>query len=125
MKWSVPMGKMQVGIPVEDGVITFEPNVSKTRFWIRETVPRLVWGLILQDDPYSPGEPRSPVYIVVWNPERTVELYREGSYKGSKRDEELEGLRDEIVHDGLEEALFKRHLRSGRHKGRSEEPPAG
>jgi hypothetical protein len=67
----------QVGIPVEGGVITFEPGCSNARFWIRETVPRLLLGLTLGDDPYSPGEPRSAVYIVIWNPEGTVEYYRE------------------------------------------------
>ncbi len=102
--------KRQVGIPVEGGVITFEPGCSKTRFWIRESVPRLILGLTLGDDPYL-GEPRSPVYIVIWNPTRTVEYYREGPYKGEMRDIELEQLRQDIAKDGLSEVLFRRRHR--------------
>jgi len=97
----------QVGIPVEGGVIAFEPGCSKVRFWIRETVPRLIWALTLGDDPYQ-EEARSPVYIVVWNPTRTVEYYREGPYKGDRRDVELEQLRQDIAKDGLSEVLFSR-----------------
>jgi len=105
------MGKQnRVGIPVEGGVITFEPGCSKARFWIRETVPRLIWALTLGDDPYV-GEPRSPVYIAIWNPTRTVEYYREGPYKGDKRDIELEQLRQDIAKHGLSEVLFRRQER--------------
>jgi hypothetical protein len=115
MDGSVPKDKKhEVGIPVEGGVITFEPPCSKARFWIRETVPRLVWGLTLGDDPYAFGEIRSPVFIVIWNPERTVEYYREGPYKGSKRDKILEKLREEIADDGLTEVLFRLHHGTGR-----------
>jgi hypothetical protein len=99
----------QVGIPVDGGVITFEPGCSKARYWIRETVPRLIVALTFGDDPYL-DEPRSPVYIVIWDPTRTVEYYREGPYKGDKRDIELEQLRQDIAKDGLSEVLFSRRL---------------
>ena len=104
--------KRQTGIPVEGGVITFEPGCSKARFWVREPVPRLILGLTLGDDLYAFGEPRSPDYIVIWNPTRTVEYYREGPYKGTERDKKLAQLREEITNGGLSEVLFRRARRT-------------
>jgi hypothetical protein len=107
------MGKQnQVGISIDGGVITLEPGCSKARFWVRETVPRLIFGLTLGDDLYAFGEPRSPVYIVIWNPTRTVEYYREGPYKGTERDKKLDQLREEIANDGLSDVLFRRQHRT-------------
>jgi hypothetical protein len=75
----------------------------------------------LGDDPYSPGEPRSAVYIVIWNSDRTVEYHREGPYRGDKRAEKLDQIRDEIARDGLTQALIKRRLGDQTPK----EPPVG
>jgi hypothetical protein len=58
---------------------------------------------------------------VIWNPERTVEYYREGPYKGDKRAEKLDQLREEIARDGLTETLLKRRLGTDAPK----EPPVG
>jgi hypothetical protein len=108
------------GISIEGGVITLEPPTSKTRFWIREVGPRLSWGLLMKD-PYISEEIVSPLYIVVWNSDRTVEFYREGPYKGSRQRTALESLRTEINRVGLEEFLFNyenRRLRNAASRAR-------
>jgi len=97
------MGKQnQVGIPVDGGVITFEPSVSNSKFWMREAIFNLV----------KPGHYGrrywTPLYIVIWNADRTIEFYREGPYGNEERSQRIEQVRAEIGKDGLEEFLFKR-----------------
>jgi len=75
------------------------------RFWLRETA----WAWILQSPTYD-YEVMSPLFIVVWNPDRTVEFYREGPYKEPERSEKFEELQGEIGANGLQEALFKRRV---------------
>jgi hypothetical protein len=100
---TVFMGKQnQVGIPVDGGVITFEPSISKAKFWMRETIYNLV-------NPGHYGRRFStPLYVVIWNADRTIEFYREGPYGNEERGQRTKQLRAEIGRDGLEEFLFKK-----------------
>jgi hypothetical protein len=93
------MADDETGISIEGGVITLEPTTSKSRCWVREVAPRLIWGLLMKD-PYISEEIVSPLYIVVWNSDRAVEFYREGPYKGSRQRTALESLRTEINRGG-------------------------
>jgi hypothetical protein len=92
------------GIPFTGGVITIEPTVGKVRFWLRGAVAYLGSGPYF----YRRME-KAPMYIVVWNSDRTVEFHREGPYRGAERNRILTGIRTEIDRYGLQEFLFRRH----------------
>jgi hypothetical protein len=89
------------GIPIQGGVITVEPSVTKVRFWLRgalEFVTGGTYGLNV----WSKG---APMHIVIRNADRTEELHREGPYAGSDRTAALTTIRREIDRDGLGEFL--------------------
>ena len=92
------------GIPFTGGVITIEPTVGKVRFGLRGALAYWWSG------PYfDRSMERAPMYIVVWNSDRTIEFHREGPYRGAERSRILIGIRTELDRCGLQEFLFRRN----------------
>src|SRR5580698_10077572 len=90
-----------VGIPVDGGVITIDPGPHKVRFWIRELVHAWIFN-----GPTYDWEFVSPLFVVVWNTDRSIEFYREGPYRDFEN--RLASLQAEIDQFGLQDALFRR-----------------
>jgi hypothetical protein len=90
----------QVGITVDGGIITFEPSGSPAMFWIRELLYYFVkFG-------YTGDRSWTPLFIVIWNSDRSVEFHREGPYRNHERNRRLNEIRGRIHREGLEEFLF-------------------
>lgn len=94
-----------VGIPIGGGVLTFEPSVSTATFWIVEAVHWFVsFGKVFG------GRTWVPMYIAIWNADRTAEFYREGPYRNGQRRRRTTEITKEIRKDGLETFLFKQRI---------------
>jgi hypothetical protein len=55
----------------------------------------------------------TPLYIVVYDTDRTIEFYREGPYGNEERGQRIERIRTEIACDGLERFLSNRRSSAG------------
>jgi hypothetical protein len=90
----------KVGVPIAGGVITFEPSGSAAMFWLREALYYVARA------GYTGGRAWTPLFIVIWNDDRSVEFYREGPYRNKERSQRFKEIRAAIRRDGLENFLF-------------------
>jgi hypothetical protein len=99
--WLKAMAKhQQVGIPIDGGIITFEPSGSTAMFWIREML------YYFAQAGFTGGRSWTPLFIVIWNSDRSVEFYREGPYRNRERKQRLNEIRTRIRREGLDNFLF-------------------
>jgi hypothetical protein len=87
------------GIVVPGGVVTIDPYRKKIFFWLRTV-------LFSMFDSYAATDLKRD--IVIEDPEREHELFREGPYDGITVDRPLEKILTEIAQVGLDEFLSRR-----------------
>jgi hypothetical protein len=97
------------GIVVPGGVVTIDPHRRKIFFWLRTV-------LFSMFDSYAATDLKRD--IVIEDPVREHELFREGPYDGITVDRSLEKILAEIGKVGLDEFLSRRR-NPGRQLNRS------
>jgi hypothetical protein len=93
------------GILVPGGVITIDLNRQRSRVWTSLRIVSEAVGdgeLLLQRD------------IVIHDPSRSRELYREGPYNGITVGRPLDRIVAEVKADGIDQFLFKRQVEESR-----------
>lgn len=93
----------EAGIQVPGGLVSAEPAVSKLIFGLRGLVAFMSGG----ENGMNQWFKKTPMFLVIWNTDRTEELYKEGPYGGTERSERLKTIVSQVKREGLGEFLLR------------------